>query len=59
MCDTYTNHILQNSFTSIFFTQGGTNDKDPHYSEEHTTKEIPVPFGGYHEPWFYEADNMS
>jgi len=49
MCDTYTNHILQNSFTSIFFKQGGTKDKDPHY-EDHTTKEIPVPFGGYHEP---------
>jgi len=49
MCDTYTNHILQNSFTSFFFTQGGTNDKDPHNEEDHITKEIPIPFSGYHE----------
>jgi hypothetical protein len=35
------------------------NDKDPHYEKDHTTKEISVPFGGYHEARFYEVDNMS
>jgi hypothetical protein len=59
MCNTYTNNILQNTFTLIFFTQGGINDRDPHYEEDHTTKEISVPFGGYHEAQFYELDNMS
>ena len=49
MRDTHTNHTLQNPFTSTFFTQGGTNNKDPHYEEYHTTKDIPVPFGGCHE----------